>query len=373
MNSSKTSKILIIVTIIMVALFSLLISIKTSKESSNASKANLSKIDKKIINRLNPLEIKIVDRLSAFEVPKGEIKITFLIETGIKEIKAYIPKGIPMEEVISLLSQSTDGTSYSIIDTYYIPKLEKTKITFKSSRKNRETIILYLRRGKKYLSHSADIAIIVSGFEKLPQNKRVTYLDFKEPLNYILPAWDSTFDSTAYILNRYKNGIIVKIPMESNIKRETILSDYTLLLNDSEKAIELKLSGLFRVAPFVSAIATNGGELILESKTIANSITNSIKKRDLLFFDMRKTTGRMVDSLCHKKKILYFKGREAKRDRSIDDYKKLLKSSVIRALHKRRQIIYVEATDEFIKALQETLPYFKDKGIHLITINDIKI
>jgi polysaccharide deacetylase 2 family uncharacterized protein YibQ len=379
MKSSKTTKTLTIIVLVSVALLSLLIAIRSSKKlpETNYTTKEIQNVKNEIkqtkaTSVLNPLEIKLVRQLSIFEIPESKLKISFLIETGIKEIRAAIPKGVPMEEAIRIISRAPKKTSYKIVDSYYDAKRERARVTFESSKKKRETIILHLTRGKSYLSESGSVVLVINGITNLSDQDRIKLLSIKSPLNYRIDAWDSTLDSTAYLLNRYGNGVILNIPLESSVKRRTISSPYTIMLNDSPREVELKISDMIRHAPATSAFAIYGGELVLESSDLINSIISSSKKRELAIFDIRKSTGSIVQSISKDQNSFYFKGGRVIEKKSVEDISLLLKRATTSAIRNRYQILYVDASANLAEAISKTLPYYKEKGIKLITTKTLE-
>lgn len=369
MDQKKTIKILTIVSLAAVAILSLLLAIKNRSENAIPGNNDTDIIYK----NLNPIEKNIIKILKQYEVPKDkkDLEIALLIETGIREIKAVIPKGRPMEEVIFSLQTAAKGTKYQLVDSYINGKNTRAELTFKSTKKNRENIIVRLRRGQKYASYIADLSIIVSDLHTISQKDRTRFLSYdKGKINYILDAWDKNLDSSYSILNRYDAPVIIGFPLESKITRENKKCQFTIFLDDSPEMIKRKVDDLLRHTPQIQGVATVGGSRVLAASSTTEPLLKKLKKHNLILFDRRKELKNSVTAkkIAEKENLTYLIPNSPIKSTNEKEIKAELKKAVYKASTYGRTTIWFPASGALIEAIEELTPFFEDRGVKLSSV-----
>lgn len=371
MDQKKTIKILSIVSVVAVAILSLLLALRNSANSSMMSDKNGNIIYK----NLNPLEKNVIKILEQYEVPQApkDLKIELDLAVGFRKIEAVIPKGRPMEEVLYSLNTAAKGTKYTLTDTYLNEKRERAELTFKSKKKNREDIVISLRRGKKYASHVGDLAIIVSDLQKISPGERIKFLTFeKGKLNYILNAWDQNLDSSYAVLNKYQAPLIIGLPLESKLNKENIKTKFTIYLDDSPEMIKKKVDNLLRHTPRIEAIATIGGSRVLSASSTTEPLFKKLKKHNLIFFDRRTELKNNVTAkeIAEKNSVTYIIDNTPHTTKKAEKIKQLLKKATYKASTYGRATIWFSASDELIGTIEELTPYFESRGVKLSSVRN---
>lgn len=368
MDQKKIVKILTIVAISAVALLSLLIALKRNNNDYIVEKdGNI------IYKNLNPLEKNIIEILSKYEVPrdKENLEISLLIETGIREVKAVVPRGRPMEEIIFSLHTATKGTKYTLVDSYLNEKKEKAELVFKSKKKNREDIIVRLKRGKNYASYIADLSIVITDLEGISTKDRTAFLTFDSgQLNYVLDAWDKELDSSYSVLSRYNKPILIALPLESKLHKENVKSQFTIYLDDSPELIKRKMENLLRHTPNIQGIATVGGSRVLSASSTVEPFFKQLKRYSLLFFDRRAdaNTNTKAKEYAHAEGVPYIVENSLSKAKKADDIEKELKKAASKAARYGRASIWFKASGELISEIKELAPYFEKRGIKLSSV-----
>lgn len=371
MDPKKTIKILSIVAIVAVALLSLLLALRNSSMSGSPS----DKDGNIIYKNLNPLEKNVIKILKQYEVPRdpSDLKIELDLVLGYRKVEAILPKGRPIEEVLYSLSSAAAGTKYTLTDTYLNEKRERAELTFKSKKKNREDIVISLRRGRDYASHVGDLAIIVSDLHTISPADRISFLTFdKGKLNYCIDAYNPDFDSSYAVLSRYEASLIVGLPMESKINRENKKTKYTIYLDDSPEMVEKKIENLLRHTPKIEAIATVGGSRVLSASSTTEPLMKELKKLNLIFFDRRKELKNNVTAkeIAEHNRVTYIIDNEPQNATTTEEIKRALKKAAYKASTYGRATIWFTASKDLISTIEELTPYFEGKGVKLSSVNN---
>lgn len=369
MDQKKTIKILATVSLVAIALLSLLLALRKGNNESPIG----DKEGNIIYKNLNPLEKNIIRILKQYEVPqdKNDLKISLLIETGIREIKVILPKGRPMEEVIYSLHTASKGTKYKLVDSYHSDKRDQAELTFKSNKKNREDIIVRIKRGRKYASYIGDLAIIVSDIDDIAPKDRVKFLTFdKGKINYLLNAWEKNLDSVYSVLNKYETPIIVGYPLESKLHKENKKTQFTIYLDDSPELIKRKVDDLLRHTPQIEAIASVGGSRVLSASSTAEPFFKKIKKHNLIFFDRRQDikNNTTAKEIAQSEGLTYFIDNSPLSTTKKSDLKKELKNAAYKATKYGKATIWLPASGNLIEVIEELSPYFETRGVKLSSV-----
>lgn len=371
MDQKKTIKILSIIAIVSVALLSLLLALRNSANSSSTH----DKDGNIIYKNLSPLKKNIVKILMHYEVPQdpANLRIESNLELGFSTIEVKVPRGRPMEEVIYSLNTAVKGTKYTLTDTYLNEKREQAELTFKSKKKNREDVVVILKRGKKYASHVGDLAIIVTDLHQISPAERIQFLTFdKGKINYVLEAWNKNLDSSYSVLNKYRAPLIIGLPMESKLEKENKKTRFTIYLDDSPEMINKKIDNLLRHTPRIEAIATVGGSRVLSASSTAAPLFKKIKKHNLIFFDRRKELKNNVTAkeLAEKNNVTYIIDNTPHTTKEPKEIKTLLQKATHKASTYGRATIWFAASKDLITTIEELTPYFETRGVKLSSVKE---
>ncbi len=359
-------KILASIVFVAIALLSLLLTIKngTYKEFSTEEKSVEYTGG---LDNLNPLERRIINELRKLTIPDSAIVSTFMIETETKDINVKVPKGKPMEEVIQVIQNAVHKTSYTLEDSHYSGKSDRARLIFKSSRKNKEDIILHLHRARHgYFKQNSSIVLIVKGIDTTSAETRLKYLNFDGILSYQVPVWTPELDSIAVVLSKYGSSLIVDLPLESKSRTKSTL--YTVRIDDSKSSISSKLSELMRHAPTIAGISSHGGDLLLESRNVTSHFFEELKKRRLTFFDTRKNSQERARNIAVQKGLAYVRSNRKLKEKTTEGLTQELKKLCHTAGGRKQVIIWSEASSELIQALENSSEYFDKTGVSLIGV-----
>lgn len=366
--TNKQIKIIAAIFFLAVVTLSLLISVKNSNFGSLPELPTKSVAFTGGIDNLNPLEKKIINELRLLMIPDSAIKSTFMIETEMKEINVLVPKGKPMEEIIQSIQGVTEKTSYSLDDSYYSSKSDRAKLHFVSSRKNEENIILHLRRARQgYFKQNSSMVLVISGLDTTSAEVRNRFLSYDGSLSYRINAWAPNIDTVSMILEKYGAPLVIEIPFESKSRTKPTL--YTMKIDDSQSSIEEKLSDLMRKAPSISGISTESGDLFLETRNVTSYFFRSLRKRGLIFFDKRKGTFKRAVSIAYENKVPYYRQNKNLQGKSAEELSKELRRLCHTAGGRKQLILWGEASEALIDALETSGDYFEKTGVTLEGVN----
>ncbi|MGM0444162.1 MAG: hypothetical protein ACQEQV_08255 [Fibrobacterota bacterium] len=371
MNTDKTKKILLITLFSALALLALLLSLRSTAEST----ASLPKNKRLLRGNLNPLENNIIEKLTGQGVRDSSITISTDLETGLKEVICRVPRGIPMEEFIQDVQRAVENTSYTLKDCYMNDRNLRATLLFTSSKKDREDIQVRLRPGGYFAEHTADIYFIVEDLEKLPAGERVKFLTYDGgKMTYTVDLWNKRDRSFLTVLQQYNMPLCVSIPLETRIKKQTVRSRFTIMLDDNREEVAMKLDDLMRPVQTPAAAATRGGTLALSNSTLRTHLFTALSKKEIPLYDRRPAAVLTSPTAEPARKDAAETGLILRRKNTVftidssasaaDQMRTLARQ----ALRKRELTVWTQADPAFISALEEITPYLQERGIHVKAI-----
>ncbi len=362
--------------IIFIILFVILLSIKNIFQSHNI---NLSKIPSKYIIKskdskksTSHLQSNIYIKLNDLEVQDDEIETYFFLENKIKEIKASIPKGRPIEWILWQFYEATKGTSYNITDCVYNKKKGKCTITFISSNPKKEKITLSISKAARFLRNCIKIAFLIEDFDFEADQTTMDFLKFPEPLTFSLIPFDKKSDLTAKAADEYNKEIIIHLPFESHIKDKKRAISQTIMIHHPEEKIRESINKTMKAVPNFAGFSYLLPSFTLEDSRVMGIVLNEIKKHHGYFIYKQNGKNVVVPRIAKKIDIPY---REItiviKTSSDVSAIEDKLKHYAVVAQKRSKVLISVEACKGFITALNNVLPLLQQNGIRLVYVSEI--
>jgi len=362
MNDNKT-KILIAIIFIAIAIVSLLVSLRSETSTLRLSNGSSTVEFNGGLSNLNPLEQLIIRALRDLNISDSLITSTFEVHSETKELIVSVPRGKPMEEIIQVIQNVYQESSYSLEDSHYSSTRDEGTLIFQSSRRNREDIIVRLRRSRSTsFQHNSTIIFIIGGLDATSSETRLKYLMFDEPLSYEIPAWSENLSLMDSLLVRYEIPLIVRLPLQSNTQTKS--TPFTIRIDDRQRTIDTKLTEVMRIAPSTVAISSHGGNLLLENSS-SDLFFRELNERDLIFFDRRTSTSNRAKQSATGKGVLYINSNTTLMSGSVDAMVTELRRLANRAQSKKEIVVWCSASDDLIEALEQSREYFETTGVTL--------
>ncbi len=362
MNDSKT-KFLIAIIFIAIAIVSLLVAVRTDNNELRLSDGASSAEFSGGLSNLNPLEQMLILAFRELNIPDSAITSTFEVHSETKELTVSVPKGKPMEEIIQVIQNTYQSSSYTLEDSHYSSNRDEGTLYFISSRRNRENIIVRLRRSRtNSFQHNSSLMFIISGIDTVSNETRLKYLMFDEALSYEVSAWSDNICAIDTLLMRYEIPVVIRVPLQSNA--QTMSSPYTIHIDDRQRTIDAKITDIMRLAPSAVAISSYGGNLLLENSS-SDLFFKELHDRRLTFFDRRTSTSNRARQSANNEDVLYINSNTQLNSGSVDAMVVELRRLANKARSKKELIVWCNASSELIDALEQGREYFESTGVTL--------
>ncbi|MGM0462700.1 MAG: divergent polysaccharide deacetylase family protein [Fibrobacterota bacterium] len=376
MKSEKIRTIILSVFFISLAFLAVLIPLRRETEPSSP--------DERIRQKLSSLERSVIDILSVYGINHDHIDISLDLVKDLREISAPAPRGIPMEEIIAKIQALDSHESYTLADSYANYQLtdrtrhnDRAIIIFESTEPDRENIKVILTQGDFYAPHTADLKFVITNLKRLSPKIRLQYLTFEHgDFTYGLSPWDHQAEEYYSILHGYEKTVMTALPMESKIDRNTLPTPYTIALDDTRESINHKVEALLREFPNTRAIASQGGSRALANTRCRKNIFSVLAEKKQPFYDRRSPDILTAKYSTFRREarntgLEYHTGTAVFPTGDTAELEENLRSTARQALHRGRLTLFAEATPEFITALENMVPFFKERGIALVPLETI--
>ncbi len=365
MNDNKT-KFLIAIIFVAIAIVSLLVAVRTDNNELRISDGSNPVEFSGGLSNLNPLEQMLIRAFRELSIPDSAITSTFEVHSETKELTVSVPKGKPMEEIIQVIQSTYQRSSYTLEDSHYSSNRDEGTLYFISSRRNRENIIVRLKRSRtNSFQHNSSIMFIVSGLDTVSNETRLKYLMFDDSIStisYEVSAWNSNVTALDSLLLRYGIPLVIRVPLQSNT--QTMSSPYTIQIDDRQRTIDAKIADIMRLAPSSVAMSSYGGNLLLENSS-SDLFFNELNNRNLMFFDRRTSTSNRARQSAASENVLYINSNTQLNSGSVDALVAELRRIANKARSKKQLIVWSSASDELIEALELSREYFESTGVTL--------
>lgn len=331
---------------------------KTAESTPESTFSGSSSFEKRIIKKFIEFELYDTD-------------YSTLNRDSVLEIRASIPKGKPMEWIVWNLSNTTDGSSYTVEDCF-CQNPDRCTIRFKSSNSRQPLVVVKIDRSNRYFSNTAKMAILLEDFGFEADQTTVEYLSFPEPLTVSLVPSQRLASWTAKIADEYKKEIVVLLPMEPVPAEYDKYRNSTVMIHFPEDKIRSQFSQSIAAIPNFSGVCNFYGARAMEDSRVMEIILSEVKKSNSYFVYSKITRKSVARSLARRLKIPYHPIQGTiEPDDSPEKIREKLKKYSVAAQKTGRILIKSPPSPEFIDVLKMQLDELRYNGIRLVYVSDL--
>jgi len=308
--------------------------------------------------------------LKSLDVNPDGITSQLFLEENTREIKATIPRGVPLALLIWQFTDATTRTDYDIADSYIVANQNTHHLIFISKRK--EKIRLILSQDSRYLSGSVKMAVLINNFGFSAEKTTIDYLSFPDPLTVSLLPTETVSEWTAKIANHYKKEILISLPLEGYRASGKIKN--TILLHYDDEKIKSLIHEAITCIPNFSGFCNYDGSRALEDSRVTKLVLGETKRRHGFFVQIGKIRKSLVAEKCRELQVPYQEVSKIISDKanehSVDS---LLTRAVITGRRTGQVIVCSPPTSAFIRTLTRKKDLLTENGVQLVYVSDILV
>lgn len=315
--------------------------------------------------------LKIV--LSELEADTADISSQLFLEERTRELEVRIPRGLPPEQVVWMLSTAVDRTAYQLSDCVRLSE-DAYHLLFSSRRASDEKIRLMFSWASRYYSRTARIAFLIQNFGFEANKTTTDILSYPQPLTVSLVPTEGTSAWTARIADHYRKEIVILLPLEPRQRVSSPYADRTLLVHQSEHELVAAISDAAEAIPNFTGFANLWGSRFLEDSRATSVLLSQVKRRNGYFVDAESTPASLAPELartlglpCRQVDASLERGLNAQ---ALAERMPLL---VTRAQRNGSLLVTVEPSSAFIEALQDSEAMLAHNGVKLVYVSQIVI
>jgi polysaccharide deacetylase 2 family uncharacterized protein YibQ len=270
-------------------------------------------------------------------------------------------------------------------------------MVFENKRRPSEKIICEIVITNEVAAPSARAAFLIRGLDRLSPEKSLALLELGQPLSFVLTPWQvnssvihsvspdgeeeerrrrEVRDAVPEIFSQLLLPVLIEIPIEDN-QTHFEQRRYTIRQADNRRRINERMNMLTRMYPNAVGFFAQTGNLVLNSRTTAQNFLNTIRRRNIMFVDARRTartsTAREVAREINAPydTITFWLPADGARGLSVAEWERQINAVAERVAQNRNSTIFVAADDNFVQAFINVLPNIARRGIRLVPITHL--
>jgi uncharacterized protein len=326
------------------------------------------------IRQSRELLTNVYATLACLEVDTMQVVSQLFLEEHCRELQTAIPRGLPLEHVVWLLTQAAERTPYEVSDCLLLPTDEACQIEYASSKPNRERIRIVFRWAERYFSETGKLAFLIEDFGFEANTTTMRFLSFSQPLTVSLQPVSERSIWTAKIADHYQKEIVILLAMES--KRASARSSHAqpIMVHHPQEQIVRTIADAANGIPNYTGFCNMGGSRLLEDTRATRFVLTEIEKRHGYFVDTKPTPISVVPEIASALGLPYRQVDVAvKKGSTRERIDELLRTIVRRAQKTGSALVRAPLNTALIDALEESESFLRDNGIRLVFISDILV
>ena len=252
-----------------------------------------------------PIESAIRKRLAELEVRPGDIVAQVSQQDRSLLLKAAVPKGKPFEWIVRQLSTAAEGTPYRVSDCVVDEKKSSCAITFVSPSKRDPAVTLAVSTAEKYLTGTADMAIVVENLEDTAYQIAVSVLSFSEPLTISLEPAGKKASLIAQLAEQYKKEVVVRLPLEPPGKVPAEFQKSVIMIHYPEHTIRGLVGDAARRFPDVKGFSNLWGSRALEDTRVMTLVLDEARNRGAYFVETNPAKSSVAGAVAQRLGVPY--------------------------------------------------------------------
>jgi len=332
----------------------------------------------------------------------------FTTDIDLEELQTLItirfPRAKLIEEFIMQIFAVVENTDYRIVESKHIRRgrtpgrREFVRMVFENKRRANEKIICEIVITNEAAPSVSRTAFLIRGIDRLSDENAQTLLKLGQPLSFILTPWTVSFspdspiaaqdgepserrrrtvtDTVAGIFNQLILPVLIEIPIEDN-QTHFERRRYTIAQADSRRRMTERINMLTKMFPDAAGLFATNGNLVLNSRPSAQNFLNSVRRRNLIFVDARRTARNSTARELAREinapydTISFWLPSDGERGLSVSQWEAQIRNVADRAAQNRTSTVFVAADDNFVEAFIRTLPHIQRRGIRLVPITHL--
>lgn len=312
---------------------------------------------------------RICDRLAEMEA--NPVTASGRADSSV-EIKAQVPRGMPLEWIIWRLSAVTEGTTYRVVDCIVDEKERSFHIEYAAANPRKPGIAVTATAAQRFYSRTARLAVLIERFGAAADQTAATCLSFPEPLTFAVIPSQKLATLMAQIAREYKKEVFIQLPMESTSGTRADPSDLRIMVHYPEEQIRKILEKAMQLAPDFAGFCNYGGSRVLDDSRVTRILFDEIKKRSACFIALNPPPGSVSVGVAQSAGCAFAVadgciGLEL----SVAQIGKALEHYAAVAQTNGDAIVTGQANAGFITALGNKVSFLKKNGIKLVFVSEI--
>jgi polysaccharide deacetylase 2 family uncharacterized protein YibQ len=318
-----------------------------------------------------PIESTLRKKLSQLEARPGDIASETSPQDRSLIIKAAVPKGKPFEWIIHELSAATDGTPYRVADCVVDEKKSSCTISYASPAKYDPAVMLQIATSDKYLSGTAEIALVVENLEDTAYQIAVSVLSFPDPLTISLAPAGKKASLIAQLAEQYKKEVVVRLGLEPPGKPPVELAKSVIMVHYPEKTIHFLVADAARRFPEINGFSNLWSSRALEDTRVMTAVMEEAKKRHAYFLESKPARNSVAGAVAAKLGVPYECLSLRIEKTSAADIVAEIKRYAAAAQTRGALVLSCQGTRALADALKTAIPFLRQNGIRLVFVSEI--
>jgi polysaccharide deacetylase 2 family uncharacterized protein YibQ len=331
----------------------------------------------------------------------------FITDIDLEELQTIItvrfPRAKLIEEFVMQIFAVVENTEYRITESVHIRRgrtqgrREFVRMVFENRRRPNEKIICEIIITNETTVPGARAAFLIRGLDRLSPEKSLALLQLGQPLSFVLTPWQvnssvihsvspdgeeeerrrrEVRDTVPEIFKQLLLPVLIEIPVEDN-QTHFERRRYTIAQSDNRRKINERMNMLTRMYPNAVGFFAQTGNLVLNSRPTAQNFFHTIRRRNIMFVDARRTarnsTAREVAREINAPydTITFWLPSGNERGLSVKEWEGQIIAVAERVAQNRKSVVFVAADDNFAEAFMNVLPQIARRGIRLVPITHL--
>ena len=286
-------------------------------------------------------------------------------------ISARVPKGMPLESIISQLTMCKEKTSYTVEDCIYDESRQRCTLTYSDTLKEKPDVLLIIALGNRFYSASTQLAIIGEVTDTTDKAAIASFTSIDEPLSCaLIPSFPHT-PEYAQIARQHNKELIIKLPFEPSTLISSKFPGPVIMLDDTRATIHSIITEATRAVPGYAGFTHLWGNRILGDSRVVSIVLEEIHKKNGYFIENPITRQSVVATMAHTMQLAYgtITG-TIPPDASAPVIEEQLKQYTT-GNQRSSLLITATITPELTASIKAMLPWFKQNGIKLVYASTI--
>ena len=318
-----------------------------------------------------PIESAIRKRLAELEVRPGDIVAQVSPQDRSLSLKAAVPKGKPFEWIVRQLSTAAEGTPYRVSDCVVDEKKSSCAITFSSPSKRDPAVTLAVSTAEKFLTGTADMAVVVEDLEDTAYPIAVSVLSFSEPLTISLAPAGKKASLIAQLAEQYKKEVVVRLPLEPPGKVPAEFQKSVIMIHYPERTIRGLVGDAARRFPDVKGFSSLWGSRALEDTRVMTFVLEEARNRGAYFVETNPAKNSVAGAVAERLGVPYESLSLRLEKTSAPDIVAEIKRQSAAAQARGSLVLRCAGSRALADALKAALPYLRQNGIRLVRASEI--